>query len=305
MPAGVPVGLGEALRRRFRALRAFSLPVSVLPVLVAAAAALPVSQWRWGVLAASVAGAALLHLAGNLLNDYFDFRSGVDRKVAGDEGRPGRLLVRAELRPSDVLIEAGACLAALVPVLVWLVWQCGPGLLAFGAAALLAAWCYTGPPLRLKYHALGEPVIFLTFGPLLMAGAAYAQTGRLDGAVLLLAIPVGFATTAVLVGNNLRDEQEDRQAGIRTISHFAGARPARLLYVGLVTASALGVAGAGAIGLGPRILVAAPALLVMHHRAIVAVWRHQRLPDIDARTARFAASLLAVTFVAFCFHTPG
>ena len=91
------------LGKRLRALRAFSLPVSVLPVLVATAAVRPPAQWDWPILFASMLGVALLHCAGNLLNDYFDFRSGVDRKVEGDEGRPGRLLVRGQLRPKDIL----------------------------------------------------------------------------------------------------------------------------------------------------------------------------------------------------------
>ena len=70
-----------------RALRAFSFPLSVLPVFVATAAVLPPGEWRWDVLIASVAGVVLLHAAGNLLNDYFDFGAGVDRNVEGDEGR--------------------------------------------------------------------------------------------------------------------------------------------------------------------------------------------------------------------------
>ena len=81
------------LSKRLGALRAFSLPVSVLPVLVATAAVREPGQWDWPILIASMLAVALLHCAGNLFNDYFDFRSGVDHKTEGDEGRPGRFLV--------------------------------------------------------------------------------------------------------------------------------------------------------------------------------------------------------------------
>ncbi|MDP6381344.1 MAG: UbiA family prenyltransferase, partial [Phycisphaerae bacterium] len=84
--------------------------------MVATAAAIPAAQWHWEVLVASVLGVVLLHAAGNLLNDYFDFRSGVDRKVEGDEGRPGRVLVRGELAPKEVLLEAIVCLMLALPL---------------------------------------------------------------------------------------------------------------------------------------------------------------------------------------------
>ena len=80
---------------RLQAVRAFSLPASVLPVGVAVAAATPMSKWNWPVLIVSALAVGLLHCAGNLLNDHFDFASGVDHKVQGDENRPGRVLVSA------------------------------------------------------------------------------------------------------------------------------------------------------------------------------------------------------------------
>ena len=189
-------GPARWLGLRVRAIRAFSLPVSVLPVLVAVAAVRPVQQWRWGVLIASVIGAALLHIAGNLLNDYFDFTSGVDRKVQGDEDRPGRLLVRGELKPADYLLLSLLCLLTSVPFIGYLLWRCGLAILWFALAAAVALYAYTGPPLKLKYRALGELVIFLTLGPILMAGAAYAQTGDIEMSALLLSVPVGLSLTA-------------------------------------------------------------------------------------------------------------
>jgi len=286
------------LARRYAALRAFSLPVSVLPVPLAAAVAVPPGQWRWGVLIASAVGAGLLHAAGNLLNDYFDFRSGVDRKVEGDEGRPGRLLVRGELRPADVLAEAMVCLVLAGAMAAYLIWQCGPGLLWFALVAVAALYAYTGPPLKLKYHAMGEGLIFLVFGPVLMAGAAYAQTGRLEIGVLLVSVPVGLATTAILVGNNLRDLHEDGAAGIRTLVHVAGPGATRLLYVLLVVLCVAGVAVLGAVGRLPRAVIAAPLLLALLRRPLAAVWRHERLPDIDARTAQFETVLLLALLAA-------
>lgn len=282
---------------RLRALRAFSFPVSALPVLVATAAAVPVAQWQWDVLVASVVGVVLLHAAGNLLNDYFDFRSGVDRKVEGDEGRPGRGLVRGELTPKEVFIEAIACLLIAVPVVAYLLYRCGPGLLAFGAAAAVGLYAYTGPPFKLKYRALGEPLIFLVFGPLLMLGSAFAQTGQLQWLVALLSVPVGFVTTAILVGNNIRDHEEDSEAKIATLAHVAGDGAARVIYVLLVACSAIGVAVLGAVGLGSPVLVAAPLLLVLFWKPLANVLQGKRVPDIDVQTARFETILLLFLFV--------
>lgn len=291
------------LIRRLRATRAFSLPASVLPVLLATSVVRPWRWWNWSVLAASLAGAALLHLAGNLINDYYDYLSGVDRKVEGDEGRPGRLIVRGELTPAQVLHLGLFCLAAVVPLTVYLVWQVGLGLLGFAAAAVIALYAYTGPPLRLKYHALGEAVIFVVFGPLLMLGAAFAQTGQLEWRVLLLSLPAGLAITAILTGNNFRDEQEDRSAGIRTIAGVLGRRGAGWAYLVLVISAATIQGALGMAGVAPRVLAASPLLLALLRRPMRAVLADQRLSDIDAHTARFVTALLGFAIVALVLTT--
>lgn len=285
------------LSKRFIAVRAFSLPVSVLPVLIAVAVR-PLGQWNWNVLIVSVLGVALLHAAGNLLNDYFDFHSGVDRKLEGDEARPGRLLVRGELRPKDVLGQAIVCLLLTIPAGVYLIWLCGPGLLWFALAGILALYAYTGPPLKLKYRALGELLIFLAFGPILMLGAAYAQTGRLEATVLLISIPIGLLTTAILVGNNFRDLEEDQAAGIKTLAHFADGRLVRCLYVVLVTSCVLILAILALVRVAPRLVVLAPVLLVFLWKPLACIWRNERLADIDARTARFETVLLVLILLA-------
>lgn len=291
----------EWLLLRLKATRAFSLPASVMPVVLTAAVVLPWQRWRWGVLAASAAGAGLLHIAGNLLNDYFDFRSGVDRKVEGDEGRPGRMLVRGQLRPRDELTLALACLATAAPLTLYVLWQSGPELLCFAGAAVLAIYIYTGPPLRLKYHALGEVLIFIVFGPLLMLGAAFAQTGQFEWRALLLSVPVGLATTAILTSNNVRDHEEDRSAGIRTIAHVFGPRGAAAVYLFLVFSAVLILAGLAALGLAPMPLLASPLLLAFLAKPLRAIWTGQRLPDIDARTAQFETVLLGLSIAAFIF----
>lgn len=251
----------------------------------------------WFVMAVATIGAGLLHLAGNLLNDYFDYRSGVDRRVEDDAGRPGRLLVRGELQPRDVLAEAIFCLLLAAIPGVYLTILRGWAMPAFAAAAVLGLYSYTGPPLRLKYHAMGEPLIFLVFGPVLMTAAAWAQVGRFDLPAMLVSIPVGLSTTAILNGNNLRDEDEDATAGISTLTHALGARAGRVLYTLLVLSSAVGAAILAAVGILPKAMLAAPLLLVLLARPLACVWRNRRLPDIDAQTARYVAALLAAMII--------
>ena len=294
-------GRGNWLGMRLRALRAFSFPASVLPVVAATAAVRPVSQWDWPVLITAALGVMLLHAAGNLLNDYFDFRSGVDRRVTDDAGRPGRLLIRGELRPRDVFVEAAVCFTLALAAAVWLVWRCGPGVTWFCGAAALGLYAYTGPPFHLKYRALGEPLIFAVFGPLLMLGAAYAQTGRLEPIAALLSVPVGFLTTAILVGNNVRDHDEDRSAGVVTLTQVAGVRAVRILYAVLVVLGAAVLAAFAIAGLVPRVLAAAPLLLALIVKPLVRVLRGDRLPGIDAQTARYETAVLVFLVGALIF----
>jgi 1,4-dihydroxy-2-naphthoate octaprenyltransferase len=290
-----PVTMGKLLR----AVRAFSLPVSVGPVFVAVAAAVPAANWNWPILLASAAGAGLLHLGGNLLNDYFDFLNKVDRRTHDDDLRPGRLLVHRQLLPRDVLVEAAVCMSLALALGLYLISQRGLGIFWFGLAGAAGGYIYTGWPFKLKYRALGEVVIFLVFGPLLLVGAAWAQTGRFELPALLASIPVGLATTAVLVGNNVRDRDEDSGAAILTIGRFAGGRFAQALYVFLVVGAGVGLAAIGACGAGPRGLLAAPLALVLIFKPALAVWKGRRIPDIDAQTARFEAILLALALIAY------
>jgi 1,4-dihydroxy-2-naphthoate octaprenyltransferase len=294
---------GPRARDVWQSFRVFSLPVSVGPVLVATAVALPVSRWRWDILAASVIGVGLLHVAGNLLNAYFDFRAGVDSRLEGDTGRPGRQLVRGQLRPRHVLTEAVVCLLGAGATTAYLLLQCGVVVAWFGLVALIGLYSYTGPPLQLKYRALGEPVVFLLFGPLLFGGAAWVQTGGFNLGALLFSIPFGMATTAILVSNNVRDSEEDQSAGIRTLGTVADGILARVLYVVLTAGAVAVLAVLSLAGRAPAVLVLSPLVLVLLAGPLRAVARGRRLPDIDARTARFETVLLAVVFLA-CVASP-
>lgn len=279
-----------------RALRAFSLPLSVLPVVAATALAIPPRQWDVPVLVASVFTAAMLHLTGNLLNDYFDFRSGADSRVDEDAERPGRLLVRGELRPRAVLTEAIVCGAPAIPPAVWLVVRGGWPLAVLAAAAVVGLYAYTAPPLKLKYRALGEVVVFLLFGPLLMVAAAMTQTDGLPAGVLFVSVPVGLGTAAVLAGNNVRDRQEDAAGGVKTLAGALGDSGGKWLYVLLVGASAVGPAVLAAAGVAPRLLLVCPALLLLLAGTFRRMKR-ERIADIDVRTANYQTALLVLVIV--------
>jgi 1,4-dihydroxy-2-naphthoate octaprenyltransferase len=114
---------------------------------------------------------------------------------------------------ATALVLALAILAGLE-----LVWRGGWPVLALGVTALLAALAYTGGPFPLGYHGLGDLFVFLFFGLVGVAGAAFVQTKHLSWFALLAAVPVGCLVTAIIVVNNLRDLPTDRAAGKRTLA---------------------------------------------------------------------------------------
>jgi 1,4-dihydroxy-2-naphthoate polyprenyltransferase len=309
MNPAVPVMNTTARPRRLApgaiiaSLRLFALPISLLSVPMVTAAVLPPPRWRWDILILSTAGVACLHLVGNLLNDYFDHKFSVDRHNPEDDGtRPGRVLVRGDLRPADVLIEALVCSAAAGLIALYLVWECGASLVWFGLIGIAGLYAYTGPPFKLKNNALGELTMFVVFGPALGLGAAFAQTGRLELMALWVSLVPGLATAATLAGNNFRDRDEDARAGIRTIAQFRHGTAARVVYVVLAIGAALVPFVLAALRLAPPALLGAPLLLLLLARPFRNMASGKRQPDIDVETVRFEAALLVAMLIAFVFQ---
>jgi 1,4-dihydroxy-2-naphthoate octaprenyltransferase len=280
-----------------RLARPFSFPASVAGVLVGTAAAVPISRWKWGILAANVALVLLFHAFGNLLNDYRDFRSGVDRRQEGDEGRPGRFLVRGEILPRQVLSFAVACLLLALPLAALMVARGGWPAGAIGLVGVLGAYSYTGWPLQLKYRGWGELCIFMVFGPAIVAGAVWMQVGRLDLGALFLSVPVGMVVTGILAAGNLRDLEEDKEAGIHTLARRIGRRAYLLLYFLLLFGAPAFLVALVAARVAPAwsLLGALAVPLAVPPAADAA--RGHRAPDADAITARYMTAFAALTCV--------
>jgi 1,4-dihydroxy-2-naphthoate octaprenyltransferase len=210
------------------AIRPKTLPAAIAPVVVGTALAIADGVFSPLPAVAAMVGALLIQIGTNLANDYFDYVKGTD--VVGRKG-PTRvaqsgLISLAHLRLGIVVTFALAALVGLYLVIIG-----GWPILALGAASLISALAYTGGPFPLGYHGLGDLFVFLFFGLAAVCGTYYVQALSLTAAAVMAAVPIGALTVAILVVNNLRDIETDRQTGKRTLAVMIGPRGTRLEYV--------------------------------------------------------------------------
>ncbi|MBM3317322.1 MAG: prenyltransferase [Candidatus Eisenbacteria bacterium] len=221
------------------ATRPFAFPASIMPALLGGVVALVHAGARLDALRFLLAalGAAAVHAGANLLNDYFDYRNGVD--TAATRGASRGMLVSGRMTPREVLLEAFVCWGIAAALALYFVLAVGPLLLPLIAAGLVLGAGYTAAPLRWKYRALGDACVFLAFGVGVTLGAYAVQAGRLSWTPVWYSLPVGLLIWAILHANNLRDIATDRAARIRTLAMALGARGARGLYAALLAAAYL------------------------------------------------------------------
>jgi 1,4-dihydroxy-2-naphthoate octaprenyltransferase len=234
------------------ALRVRTLPAAVVPVVVGTATAARAGLARPGVALVALGAALLLQIGANLVNDWGDSRRGAD---GPDRLGPVRVTQAGLLPPARVVAGGAAAFAAATVLGLVLVARAGWPVVSIGAAAIVAAVAYTAGPFPLAYHGLGEPFVFLFFGPVAVCGAELVQAGHASLLGLFASVPVGCLATAILVVNNVRDVDGDRRAGQRTLAVRFGRRAGRALY-----AAALAAAFATPVALAAAL--AAPATLL-------------------------------------------
>lgn len=211
--------------------RVRTLPLGIAPIVLGSASADLVDRFNPLLATLALMVALLLQIGVNYANDYSDGIRGTDANRVG----PVRLTGSGLVRPKAVLLAAAitfglAAICGLVIVLLTGQWW----LVGVGALAIIAAWYYTGGKSPYGYAGLGEIAVFVFFGLIATVGTAYIQILDIDPMSALLGIHFGFYATAVLLVNNIRDIDTDRQSGKKTLSVRIGVRASKWLFGALL-----------------------------------------------------------------------
>ncbi|MFB6221716.1 MAG: 1,4-dihydroxy-2-naphthoate polyprenyltransferase [Halolamina sp.] len=227
------------------AARPQTLPAAVAPVAVGTGLAVHEGVFAPLPALAALLGAVLIQIGTNFANDYYDAVKGADTKER--EGFT-RVTAGGLIEPESVKRAMWLTFAAAVLVGTYLVWVGGVPILVIGLLSVASGIAYTGGPYPLGYHGLGDLFVFVFFGVVAVTGTFYVQAaaelvagvpvGVPDGTVptvaLLASLPVAGLSTAILVVNNIRDREEDRKTGKRTLAVRFGYTASRAEYLALL-----------------------------------------------------------------------
>jgi len=248
----------------FQGARPHTLGAAVSPVLVGTAVASRYGDLVWWRALFCLLLAVALQVGVNYANDYSDGVRGVDNQRRG----PIRLTASGLAAPAQV--KRAAILSFAVGGLLGMVlaaavdWR----LILVGAVSIAAAGLYSGGPKPYASSGLGEVMVLVFFGFVATCGSAYVQLERVPWLAVAAAVPVGLLACAILLVNNLRDVDSDRQVGKRTLAVRVGKARTRRLYRAAVVLSFLVVATLAAeapgalLGLVVAPLVVAPLRIV-------------------------------------------
>lgn len=202
--------------------RASVFPMTIISGLIGGllAAGAPTANWLYFALA--FVGLVSAHAANNMINDYFDLEGGVDSED----------YVRAQYAPHPVLaglVSKKGLLLAIAAVnlldlgiLLLLTEARGWPVAAFALMGLFISVFYVAPPVKLKHHGLGEPGVFLVWGPLMIGGTYYVTAGVLEPWVLVASLPYSILVTTVLMGKHVDKFDADSAKGIHTLPVLLG-----------------------------------------------------------------------------------
>ncbi|MCU7870205.1 MAG: prenyltransferase [Candidatus Thiodiazotropha sp. (ex Lucinoma borealis)] len=204
------------------AMRPFSLVVAIATCGLGISLALidhGEDGWlAWLVLTAGL----LLQIAVNLINDYPDL-----------ENATLDLATQRSIRRNAKIGWAVMLLAVVIGL--YMVSIRGYPLLLLGLVGVAGAWGYTGGKVNYKQRGLGIILVFLLMGVLLIGGSYYVLTGRYTMEVFWLSLPFSLLSSLLLLSNELRDFESDRDAGIRTLIVRIGYDSGVRLYYLLVS----------------------------------------------------------------------
>lgn len=209
------------------AARPQTLAAALVPVLVGAALAYQADGLNWVNSLVALSCAMLIQIGTNFANDYFDFIKGSDT-----EERIGfrRATASGLITPSQMLKATIVTMGLAFVLGLYLVWAAGWIVLIIGLLSLLFGILYTGGPFPLGYNGLGDIFVFIFFGLVAVMTTYYVNVLEWSEASFWASLAVGALCVNILVVNNLRDVEQDRKSGKKTLGVLFGETTLKMEY---------------------------------------------------------------------------
>lgn len=236
--------------------RSIALPQSALPCLTAVVLCIGQEGFIWWLAFPVFLGVCAAHLGMNLADDYFDFKH--DSRIRSDLSSTS---IRARMEKCHYLLREGdaatgerkatisqlgwavvaflgfaALMGGITFVAQWLIhgWQAAMGIVIYAVAGLIVGINYSGKPLELGYHGLGELVIGLMFGPLNMMGVQAALTGApFTWQMLCISIGIGCMVTNIVYVHSVMEVDADAELGKMTFARLLKSKKAMIIFIGI------------------------------------------------------------------------
>ena len=226
------------LKTWLKAIRAPFLTATIIPVLLGTAIAWhQIDVFNYQLFFLTLIGVIFLHIGTNLANDYFDHLTKNDElnKTPTPFSGGSRVIQDGLIKPRNILLVSllffglgsliGLYLNAFLP---------GNIILILGMIGVFCGFFYTASPLRIGYLGIGELIVGVCFGPLVVMGSYCVQATRLDWQPLWASLPVGILIGLVLAINEFPDYEADKLVNKKTFVVRWGKKKAIKVYLGLL-----------------------------------------------------------------------
>jgi len=230
-----------------------------------------------GLFLLTLFGGLCLHAGTNVINDYFDYKSGndeVNREFVRPFSGGSRMIQSGLMTPLEVLSEALLLYVLGVSVGLYLTWTIGPIVLLLGLVGLISGFFYVAPHVNWAGRGLGEVLIGLNFGMLLTAGSYYVQTQTLSLEPLVASIPVSLLIAAVVYINEFPDYAADKAVGKNTLVVRLGRSKAAYGHAAIMLGSYAAIAVGVLIDLMPVYTLLGFATLPLALKALRYSFKH-------------------------------
>lgn len=224
----------QGFRKWWQLTRPHTLTAAFAPVLLGTVLAIQNHTIHIGLFVAMLVASLLIQAATNMFNEYYDFKRGLDNE---NSVGIGGTIVRDGVKPKTVMQIAlsfyGIALLLGIYICMLTSWWLG----AVGLVCMAVGYLYTGGPVPIAYTPLGELVSGFFMGMLIILISYFIQTGTVDGYSILVSIPSFILVGAIMLSNNIRDLDGDKENGRKTLAILIGRKNAVSLLAGMFIVS--------------------------------------------------------------------